>query len=253
MSDYRLDRINDNITLLQSTRGLTFTTDAYLLSAFVRRPVGRFGRIAELGAGTGAVSLLLAARGRAAHITAIEVQELFYNIMKENIANNGFSDVIKPVLGDVREMNESILGGTFDAVFANPPYLRAGSGFDSAHDEANIARREIFGSIVDFCDAAARLCRQGGVFYLVYRPERLAELFSALRSAGFEPKQLTLLFPDAESAPSLIFCAARRGGKPGGLRITSPLIIYESGSRNETETFRRIYETGMFPEEFNIK
>ena len=62
--ELRLDRINDDITLVQSKRGLTFTTDAYLLSSFVRRPQGKFGRLLELGAGTGVVSLLLAARTR---------------------------------------------------------------------------------------------------------------------------------------------------------------------------------------------
>lgn len=253
MTDLREDRINDDITLIQSKNGLTFTTDAYLLSAFVRRPVGRFGAVVELGAGTGIVSLLLAARRRAERIVAVEVQERFYDIMRQNIEKNGFSDVITPVLGDVREQNEQRLGRQFDAVFANPPYMRAGSGFENAHDEANIARREVFGGLHDFCAAAGRLCRHGGTFFVVYRPDRMAELMDELRHSGFEPKQLTLLYPDADSSPSLIFCAARRGGKPGGLTVTPPLFVYERGTRIETETFRKIYEMGSFPEEFTIK
>ncbi len=253
MSGYRVDKINDDITLLASKTGLSFTTDAYLLSAFVRRPVGRYGRIVELGAGTGVVSLLLAARGRAEHITSVEVQARSYEIMKQNIKENGFSSVIEPVLGDIRDANEQTLGGVFDAVFANPPYLCANSGPESAHGEENIARREIFGGIDDFCAAAARLCRHGGTFYVVFRPERLAELLSSMTSRGLEPKQLTLLCPDADSAPSLVFVAARRGGRSGGLRITRPLFIYERGTRIETEVFRKIYETGQFPEEYTIK
>ena len=73
-----------------------------------------------------------------------------------------------------------------------------------------------------------------------------------LHICGFEPKKLTLLYPDADSEPSLLFCAARRGGKPGGLRITPPLFIYERGTRTETEAFRKIYDTGSFPEEYRI-
>lgn len=253
MTDLREDKINDDITLLQSKNGLTFTTDAYLLSAFVRRPAGRFGSAVELGAGTGVISLLLAARNRADRIVAVEVQEHFYNIMQQNIVRNGYTDVITPVLGDVRAQNEQRLGGQFDAVFANPPYLRAGSGFENAHDEANIARREVYGGLSDFCAAAGRLCRHGGTFFVVYRPERMAELMNELHRCGFEPKQLTLLYADADSSPSLLFCAARRGGKPGGLIITPPLFVYERGTRTETETFRKIYETGRFPEEFMIK
>ncbi len=253
MPGYRLDKINDDITLLGSDSMLPFTTDAYLLSAFVRRPVGRFGRIAELGAGNGVVSLMLAARGRAEHITAIEIQKSAFEIMEENIRNNGLSATVTPVLGDIRRAEANSLGGVFDAVFANPPYMRAGSGPESVHGEENIARREIFGGIGDFCAAAAHLCRHGGTFYVVFRPERLAELLTSMTEHGLEPKQLTLLCPDADSEPSLVFVAARRGGKPGGLRVTRPLFIYERGGRVETETFRRIYETGQFPEEYTIK
>lgn len=256
--ELRLDRINDDITLVQSTRGLTFTTDAYLLSSFVRCPQGRFGRLLELGAGTGVVSLLLAARGRADAIVAVEAQEKFCDIMRQNIDANGYGGVIKPVFADVRDITEVSLGGQFDGVFSNPPYMRAGSGFESAADEANIARREVLGGLHDFCAAASRLCKNGGMFYVVYRPERLAELFDELRGCGFEPKLLTLVYPDIESKPSLILTAARRGGKPGGLTVAKPLFVYEKphdggANRRETDDWRYIYETGRFPEEFTIK
>ncbi len=255
MQETRLDRINDDIVLEQSRDGLLFTTDAYLLSAFVRRadPGARFGRAAELGAGTGVVSLLLAARRRAERIFSVEVQPELFRVMERNIKNNSLGDVITPVLADVRELGESMPGGTFDAVFSNPPYLAAGSGKPSAHAAADISRREIYGGIGDFCSAAGRLCRSGGTFFVVYRPERISELFFCLRTAGFEPKTLTLLYPDPDSPPSLLFCAARRGGKPGGLRVTRPLFVYGRGGREETEDFRRIYETGLFPDDFSVR
>jgi hypothetical protein len=53
--DERLDYINEDLSLIQLKRGLTFGTDAYLLSAFVRE---RSGRGADLGSGTGVASLL---------------------------------------------------------------------------------------------------------------------------------------------------------------------------------------------------
>ena len=247
----RIDKINDDITLIQSKNGLTFTTDAYLLSAYVRRPAGKSVRLLELGAGTGVVSLLLASRGRADKIVALEVQEKFAEIMTRNVENNGFSDIIEPVCMDVRDAAEKDLG-MFDAVFSNPPYMRAGSGFESAHGEANIARREVFGGLHDFCAAAGRLCRFGGMFYVVYRPERFAELCSELRSCGFEPKAATFLHPDADKRPSLVFVTARRGGA-AGMIVTQPLFAYERGTRNETETFRSIYDTGSFPDEFLVR
>ena len=52
--------VNDGIRLIQNKNGLTYGTDAYLLSAFIKaRP---HGVAAEIGSGSGIISLLLAAR-----------------------------------------------------------------------------------------------------------------------------------------------------------------------------------------------
>ena len=58
----RIDFVNENITLTQKTLGLTFGTDAYLLYAYLRK--NPKGLAADLGAGTGIISLLAAAKGK---------------------------------------------------------------------------------------------------------------------------------------------------------------------------------------------
>lgn len=246
----RINRINDNVTLIESEDGLKFTTDAYLLSAYIRRPKGRRVRSAELGAGTGVISLLIAARGLSDEIVAYEVQPRFCDIIGRNIEYNGMSSRIAVKCADVRELTEVSEGGQFDLVFSNPPYMKPGTGKGNDSDEKNIARHEVFGGIADFCAAASRLCKFGGTFYVVYRPERTSELFSALSSNGFEPKLLTYVYPDENSRPSLLLCAAKRGGKPG-LTVTPPLYMYENG-RSESDTVKKIYENGAFPEEYTL-
>ncbi len=246
----RVDRINEHITLIQARDGLTFTTDAYLLSAYIKRPAGMNIRAAELGAGTGVVSLLAASRGKADYFAAIEVQERFSDIMRRNIKLNGFEGKIEPITADVRDINGSLCGGGFDYVFSNPPYMTADSGIFSESDALNIARREILGGIDDFCGAAARLCRHGGMFYTVYRPERLTDLMTSLRRSGFEPKMLTFLYPTPSGRPSLVLCAARRGGG-AGLSVSPPLFAYRGeDDREETELFKYIYENDDFPPEY---
>ena len=55
-----ITKINDNLSLIQNENGLTFGTDAYLLSAYT---VGRKNKIgADLGSGTGVIPLLLCSR-----------------------------------------------------------------------------------------------------------------------------------------------------------------------------------------------
>ena len=88
--DERLDAINESIRLLQRKNGLTFGSDAFLLSAFCRPQ--KSGRAADLGCGTGVIALLLAARGTYAHITGVEVQETFAEITpqeKHSVSHRG--------------------------------------------------------------------------------------------------------------------------------------------------------------------
>ena len=248
----RISRINDNLKLIESEDGLLFTTDAYLLSAYIRRPMKKEVSAAELGAGTGVISLLLLARGAVDKICAFEVQERFCDIMQRNTAYNGFTDRLECVNADVRYVTEQTVGGQFDIVFSNPPYMKLDAGRGNESGEKNIARREVMGDISDFCEAAKRLTKFGGTFYLVYRPERTAELFSSLQRSGFEPKTLTYVYPDKNSKPSLMLCAAKRGGKPG-LFVTPPLFCYNDGERTETDTLKKIYSDGCFPDEFTVK
>ena len=50
---------------------------------------------------------------------------------------------------------------------------------------------------------------------LVYRPERLAELFAALQAHGMEPKRLQLVQHGPDKAPSAALVEAVRQGRPG--------------------------------------
>ncbi len=244
----RINRINDDVVLIESEDGLKFTTDAYLLSAYVRRPKGRNIRMAELGAGTGVISLLIAARKKADEVTAYEVQSRFCDIIARNIEENGMGDRVSAKCADIRDISEASEGGQYDCVFSNPPYMRSGTGRQNSSDEKSIARHEVMGEISDFCAAASRLTKFGGMFYVVYRPERTSELFTSLSKHGFEPKLLTYVHPDQKSSPSLLLCAAKRGAKPG-LTVTPPLFMYGDG-RRESETIKKIYENGTFPEEY---
>ena len=91
------------------TEGLTFGTDAYLLSAYVRRRVR--GRAVDLGSGTGVIALLCAHRAAFSHIHAVELQSSFCDLIARNAADNGLGDRITPVCRDVRELTVEDVGG----------------------------------------------------------------------------------------------------------------------------------------------
>lgn len=235
----RLDEVNEHLRLIQRRSGLTFGTDAYLLGAFTK-PCTR-GRALDMGCGTGIISLLCASRGRFSHITALELQSEYASLARRNTVLNGLEDKISVLCHDVRELTQADTAGQLDAVFTNPPYMKANSGRENFHDEKNIARRELNGTIADFCTAAGRVLKSGGAFYAVHRPERLCDLLCAMRNAGIEPKQLVYVCPDSASKPSLILIEGRKDGAPS-MTLTRPLLIYKNGTREYTDDMNAVYD-----------
>lgn len=244
-NDEKLLTINDGLKLIEKKDGLTFGTDAYLLSAYVRRS-GRAVCV-DLGSGTGVIPLLMLARNKVASVKAVELQSDFAEIISRNAELNGFCDRLAVISCDVRELNEASLGGTVDMVVSNPPYMKP-TGKANESERKNIARHEVAGGIADFCGCAARILKHGGLFYTVWRPDRLAELVSAQVAVGLEPKRMTFVYARAELSPCLVLCESKKGASPG-MYVTPPLIMYRSGNEY-TDELNRIYETGDFDESY---
>ncbi len=240
--------INEDLTLLQNEGSLAYGTDAYLLYAYIRRQARE--RACELGAGSGVISLLLTAKGKFSHITAIEIQEKIAAIAQRNVENNGFGEKIDVICGDARDLPAQ-MNGAFGAVFSNPPYMSVGCGKMNRDEADGISRHEVCGGIRDFALSASRLLKYGGLFYAVYRPDRLAELIAACKDAGLEPKRMTLVYPTVSHAPCLVLVEAKKNGAEG-IMVTKPLIIYKDGcpqtNENYTDDMKYIYQNGAFHE-----
>lgn len=249
MQDYlkdgeRLDAVNEKITLIQKKDGLTFGTDAFLLASFIK-PLSK-GVAVELGAGTGIISLLLAARQRFSKILAFEIQEDFAELAKRNVTLNGMDTKIEILHADATKATAADIGGDADVVFSNPPYMKTDSGKRNQSDYKYIARHEVCGDINDFCAAAFRMLKHGGKFYAVWRPDRLTDLIVAMRKNRLEPKIITLVQASAESAPSMMLVSATKGGA-SGMTLTPPLILYKDSSNAEmSERAQKIYDTMSF-------
>lgn len=242
----RLDEVNERLKLIQKTDGLTFGTDAYLLAAYT---YSCGGHAAELGGGTGIVSLLAASRRRFEHITVAEIQEDYAELIRRNIALNSLGERVEVVCKDIRDLKPADIGREVDAVFSNPPYMKTQSGKRNENDGKYIARHEVFGGINDFCAAACRLLKFGGKFFVVYRPDRLIDLIDALRSNKLEPKKMTFVQADTKTSPSMVLIEAKKGASPS-LILTKTLIMYKDGTRKMSDDAAKIYENCSFEEFF---
>ena len=246
--DERLDTVNEEIRLIQKKQGLTFGTDAFLLAAFVKASPKT--HVVDLGSGTGILPLLLLAKGKVKHATAVEVQHTFAELVARNAKLNGFSDRITPLCANVKDLRPEMIGGEVGLVISNPPYMKCTSGKRNESEEKYIARHEVCGDIADFCACAARILKHGGKFVCVWRPDRLTDLLFAMHSNHLEPKRMTFVHADSESEPCSVLIEATKGAAPS-VRISKPLILYETYKNGEkarqlTPTAQKIYNTCNF-------
>jgi tRNA1Val (adenine37-N6)-methyltransferase len=237
-----------SLTLTESKSTLRLSTDALLLSAYVREE--RSAKALEMGAGNGTVSMLLARRNCFASIFAVEVQSELCDIMRSNIEENGFTGKIAIVNADVRALNPEPYKGV-RAVFANPPYMKCDSGASSPLSSKQIARHEVMGGIIDFCQSASKILKTGGRLYLVYRPDRLSTMFSALTECGFSPNRMTFVHSDKAHRPSSVLVEAALGGGES-LTVTRPLFLNGDDGK-ESADCSYIYGNGVFPDDFFVR
>lgn len=247
MNDEIITRINDGLSLIQKRDGLTFGSDAYLLAAYVRRQPN--ARAADLGSGTGVIPLLMLSRDKAATVDAFEIQHEFAGLITRNAELNGFAGRLFSVNSDIRALPAEY-NCRFDIVTSNPPYMKT-SGDQNESERKFIARHEVMGGIVDFCNTASRLLKHGGLFYVVWRPDRLTELISALCGAGLEPKRMTFVHSRVGLPPCLVLCEAKKFAS-AGVYVTPPLIMYtaDKSGCEYTPELSHIYENGDFDEHY---
>lgn len=246
LENERIDKVNDDLSLIQRKGGLLFGTDALLLAGYVS---GNFAYGIEFGGGSGIISMLLLSRKKLALCDSVEAQEEYATLIARNAELNSLTEKLRAIHADVRSY---IPKNDADIIFTNPPYMKTTSGKSSATDAKNIARHEVCGDIRDFLLAAKRMLKFGGAFYAVYRPDRLVDLISAMRECEIEPKRLTFVHASEAAEASMVLIEARRGGKPA-LKLTKPLLIYKDATHSSySDDMNYIMKEGSFPEEFNI-
>jgi tRNA1Val (adenine37-N6)-methyltransferase len=247
-----MQRIDDtgfgNIRVIQN-KGYGYGVDAVLLAAFAAGETGARGirsgaRIADLGTDCGIVAFILTHKVRGSVLTGIEKREEAAARASEAAVMNGLEDRVRIITADINDVSDSEefadLREAFDAVVSNPPYFRRNSAIPSASDDRYTARHETTADIGDFARTAAFMTGNGGSFYLVHRPDRLADIFTALRENGFEPKEMQLVVPSPGEPANIVLIHAVRGAG-AELRMLPELAVHtEDGGY--TADILRIYE-----------
>lgn len=211
-ADYLLDK---KVKIFQPVNGYRASSDAVLLSAAIPESFkkGKI-KILDVGAGTGAISLCLAARlADTACIYGIEIQPELAELANYSAQQNGFNN-LSFITADIRaKLPENILSPcSFDVVVSNPPY--------SEHDmpspnqsKATAHNHQNFG-LTEWLNFCLKMCKPFGYIYMVNRAESLPQICTSLQNKAGGITVLPIYSKQGQNAKRIILRAQKDSKAP---------------------------------------
>ncbi len=207
------DMLVDGLKIVQDTRLYRFTSDSVLLSRFAKAKKG--DKVADFCAGSGIVGFHFYALNRQVpnlSFTLIELQKPLSDLSKKTAEYNGF-DNFEIYCGRLQELPERFRE-QFSLVLCNPPYERAGTGFDNDEYEKAICRKEITLTLAEIARAASFALKFGGRLCMLHRADRVAEVCYELKAVNIEVKKMQFVGGRCATKPYLVMIEGVKGGKP---------------------------------------
>ena len=186
----------------QNSRFFRFGTDGVLLADFAR--VKPKEKLMDLCSGSGIVPFLLMARGDCKEADALELQPYLCRLMERSADYNHCADRLRIIEGDLCNIKELALCGSYDVVTVNPPYEPLGRGILGSNPHRELARREVACNLEQILQAAACLLKPQGRLVMVHRPFRLPELMELMRKYRLAPSRMQLVQGHEGERPALV-------------------------------------------------
>lgn len=227
-----MEQLQNGYTLELAPGAFPLSTDSIVLSGFVRLP--RKAAVLDLGSGCGTLGMLLCAKFSDCSVTGVEFNEDAHRCALKNAQCNSLSSRLSSICADLNDIPDFLTSGSFHCCVSNPPYYPEGPASKTlplARQGANVSLHNLFRS-------AAWALRYGGDFFLVYKPEQLAQLCSCACQNALEPKRLCFIRHKTGGPVSLILLQCRKGGKPG--LIIEEESLFDSGG-TPTPFYNRLY------------
>ncbi|HEX4177844.1 MAG TPA: methyltransferase [Rhizomicrobium sp.] len=194
--------LDGRVRVKQPEQGFRSGLDAVMLAAAVPARAG--DNALELGAGTGTVSLCLAARVPGTVITGAEIDPGLVELATANAAAN--SSTCRFVAADIFALPPD-LKRDFDQVFCNPPFHGEGQ---VSPDAARATALSDGGRLSDWLKIGLQRTVSGGFFTAIIRTDRLAEALAALPA---ESVNILPLWPRAGEAAKRVIVQVRKGSR----------------------------------------
>ena len=216
--------LGGRVRLLQSAAGHRAGSDAVLLAAAAASLPGDL--IADVGAGTGAVGLMISALRANPRLTFVEREAPLAALCRQNAVLNGIAaSVVEADLLDKRSWPPAgLLAQSADIVATNPPFLEKGRARISPDAGRAAAHVIAKGGLEAWIAACASLLKPKGHLALIHRADRLADCLKSLK--GFGGVALRFVHPQADRPAIRLILTAQKGSR-APLAVKSALVLHD--------------------------
>lgn len=215
--------LGGRVSLIQPAKGHRAGTDAVLLAASAAPKPG--DAVVDVGASTGAVGLMVAAREKDARFLFVERDPALAELCRRNCLRNGVDGTVAviDVLDREARLEAGLAPDSADWVLTNPPFLEEGQARISPDRSRAAAHALPAGGLEAWLKACTGLLGPKGRLVMIHRADRLADCLGLLgRSVG--GVALRFVHPSADQ-PAIRFLLSGIKGSRGPLTILPPVIL----------------------------
>jgi tRNA1(Val) A37 N6-methylase TrmN6 len=232
--------LNGRVRLVQPDGGYRAAIDPVFLAAITDARDG--DRVLDVGTGTGAAALCLAARVAGASVVGLEQRADAAAFARRNAALNGLAERVRVVEGDLLAPPPELRPGSFDRVMMNPPYLRADGASPPPDPWKAAANVEGAARLPDWLRFADAMLKPRGMVTLVHRADRIDDILDALRGR-FGGLVLVPLWPKVGQEAKRVLVAARKGARTPA-RLTAGVTVHGADGAYTAEAERILRGAG---------
>lgn len=236
MQDYSQDYLlNKQVTIFQPLNGYRASTDAVFLAAAVSH-IKRGDSFLDIGSGTGAVSLCLAARFKdyAPRITGLEIQPELVELSTRSAAANNF-DFVKFHCCNIKHLPQDIPFCSFDHVITNPPY--AEHDMPSPNPSKALAHNHLELSLKEWIKFSVKMMKPRGRFYMINRAEALADILAALQPLAGDIHIIPMFSKPSQDKAKRIIVTARKDAHAAAT-LSRGLTVHDENNLHTKEADR---------------
>jgi tRNA1(Val) A37 N6-methylase TrmN6 len=211
------------VRLVQPAKGHRAGTDAVLLAASAPARPGDV--VVDVGAATGAVGLMVAAREGQARLVFVERDPDLAELCRRNIADNGIEGrvAVADVLDKASRSAGDLIPESADLVLTNPPFLEEGQARISPDRGRAAAHALPPGGLAAWLKACMGLLKPKGRLVLIHRADRLADCLEAM-GQGMGGIALRFVHPALDQPAIRVLLTATKGSR-APLGILPPVVL----------------------------